>query len=139
MKNSQFKAAVAVLLAGLVLAGCYNPDTASQGSFPAGQTGGAQAMPSPLAPVNVPTPNTPPAVGTLSPLLRVADPTGTARGSVQVKVKGQGSSVTIKVSKLDAEVLAPLGVFLENALEGDLTQVGDARGDELAVGKARER
>lgn len=73
MKNSQFKAAVAVLLAGLVLTGCYNPDTASQGSFPAGQTGGAQAMPSPLAPVNVPTPNTPPAVGTLSPLLRVAD------------------------------------------------------------------
>jgi protein involved in polysaccharide export with SLBB domain len=73
MKNSQFKAAVAVLLAGLFLAGCFNPNTASQGSFPAGQTGGAQAMPSPLAPVNAPPPNTPPPVGSLSPVLRVAD------------------------------------------------------------------
>ena len=73
MRNSKFKAAVAVLLAGLFLAGCYNPDTGSQGSFPTGQTGGAQAMPSPLAPVNVPTPNTPPAVSPLSPVLRVAD------------------------------------------------------------------
>lgn len=59
-----------------------------------------------------------------TPLLRVADPSGTARGSVQVKLKGQGSSVTIKVSKLDAEVLTPLGVFLEDEPDaGTFTEV----------------
>ena len=53
-----------------------------------------------------------------TPLLRVADPSGTARGSVQMKLKGQGSSVTIKVQKLAAEVQTPLGLFLEDAPEG---------------------
>lgn len=52
-----------------------------------------------------------------TPLLRVADPAGTGRGSVQAKLKGQGSSVTIRVLKLGTDVVAPLGVFLENAPE----------------------
>jgi hypothetical protein len=59
-----------------------------------------------------------------TPLLRVADPAGTARGSVQVKLKGQGSSVTVRVSKLDDAVPTPLGVFLEDAPEsGNFAQV----------------
>jgi hypothetical protein len=59
-----------------------------------------------------------------TPLLRVADPAGTARGSVQVKLKGQGSSVIVRVAKLEADVVAPLGVFLEDEPEGGVfTQV----------------
>jgi hypothetical protein len=59
-----------------------------------------------------------------TPLLRVADPSGTGRGSVEVKLKGQGSSVTIRVAKLDAGIVVPLGVFLEGAPEsGVYTEV----------------
>jgi hypothetical protein len=59
-----------------------------------------------------------------TPLLRVADPSGTARGSVQVKLKGQGSSVTVLVAKIEAGVATPLGVFLEDEPEGGVfTQV----------------
>jgi hypothetical protein len=59
-----------------------------------------------------------------TPLLRVADPSGTGRGSVEVKLEGQGSSVTIRVAKLDAGIVAPLGVFLEGAPEsGVYTEV----------------
>jgi hypothetical protein len=55
-----------------------------------------------------------------TPLLRVADPAGTARGWVQVKLKGAGSSVTVRILKLDGEVAAPLGVFLEDEPQGGL-------------------
>lgn len=68
----------------------------------------------------------PPAAGQKvgTPLLRVDDPAGTARGSVQVKLKGAGSSLGLKVSRLDPGLPAPLGVFLENAPDsGDFTQV----------------
>jgi len=59
-----------------------------------------------------------------TPLLRVADPTGTARGSVQVKLKGQGSSVIVRVAKVESDVVTPLGVFLEDAPGGgDFTQI----------------
>jgi hypothetical protein len=59
-----------------------------------------------------------------TPLLRVADPEGTAHGSVQAKLKGPGSSLTIKVIALDAGTPTPLGMFLEDApASGDFTKV----------------
>ena len=76
MKSSQFKAAVAALLAGFVLAGCYNPNSAPVGSSSTGQTGGARPLTPELAPVNTstaPTPTLPPVVGANTPGLRVGD------------------------------------------------------------------
>lgn len=70
MKSSQFKAAIAVLLAGFVLAGCYNP-AADSGTYPPAQTGASQAPPT-LAPVNAPPP-TPQPVNAMGPVLRVSD------------------------------------------------------------------
>jgi polysaccharide export outer membrane protein len=70
MKSSQFRAAIALLLAGFVLAGCYNPEAASKGSYPAAQTGPADSG---LAPVNhAPVPPQPSA-SAISPVLRVGD------------------------------------------------------------------
>ena len=71
MKSSQFKAAIAVLLAGLVLAGCYNPQAGS-GAYPPAQTGASQAPPT-LAPVNAPAPSAPPPVGSTAPVIHVGD------------------------------------------------------------------
>ena len=59
-----------------------------------------------------------------TPLLRVADPAGTARGSVAVKLSGEAVSVTISVAELGDTVAPPLGVFLEDGTGvGDFTQV----------------
>ena len=73
MKSSQFKAAVAVLLASFVLVGCYNPSAAPVGSSPAAQTGAARAATPELAPVNTSTPPTltPPAA--TSTMLHISD------------------------------------------------------------------
>ncbi len=49
-----------------------------------------------------------------TPLLRVADPSGTGRGSVAVKLKGESVSVTISVAELGEAVALPLGVHLED-------------------------
>jgi polysaccharide biosynthesis/export protein VpsN len=73
MKTSQFKAAVALLLASLVLTGCYNPQAdSSLGGYTAGQMGTPPVTPG-LEPVKIPTPATPPAINSVSPLLRVSD------------------------------------------------------------------
>ena len=73
MKSSQFKAAVVLLLAGFVLAGCYNPEAASVGTGTVGQTGAPQTSAKPLEPVLIPTPPPPPPTGTMGPVLRVQD------------------------------------------------------------------
>ena len=73
MKTSQFKTAVALLLAGLVLTGCYNPEAdTSLGGYTAGQMGATPVTPG-LEPVKIPTLATPPAVNSVSPVLRVSD------------------------------------------------------------------
>lgn len=71
-----------------------------------------------------------------TPLLRVADPSGSARGSVQLKLQGDGASLTVRVQKLPADVPAPLGVFLEDAPDlGDFTQVAAIDGLAKGAGK----
>src|SRR5688572_28641484 len=73
MKTSKFKAAVALLLVSLVLAGCYNPEAdTSLGGYTAGQMGNPPVTPG-LEPVKIPTPTTPPAVNPVSPVLRISD------------------------------------------------------------------
>ncbi len=74
MKSSQFKAAIAVLLSGFVLAGCYNPNPAPVGSSSAAQTGAPRPPTPELAPVNTPTvPALPPRGNAPSAVLRVGD------------------------------------------------------------------
>ncbi len=70
MKSLQLKAAVALLLAALVVTGCYNPSSDPVGGYPAAHTGAAQPA-SALAPVNAPPVTPPPLSGT--PLLRISD------------------------------------------------------------------
>lgn len=70
MKSSKFRAAVATLLTALVLAGCYNPEAASQGGYPAAHTGPSDSG---LAPVNHSPAPIPPAANSISPVLRVGD------------------------------------------------------------------
>jgi protein involved in polysaccharide export with SLBB domain len=73
MKTSKFKAAVALLLVSMVLAGCYNPEAdTSLGGYTAGQMGNPPVTPG-LEPVKIPTPTTPPAANPVSPVLRVSD------------------------------------------------------------------
>jgi hypothetical protein len=71
-----------------------------------------------------------------TPLVRVAEPSGTGQGSVVVSAKGDKVSVTIAVAKLPSPVAAPLGVFLEDgAAAGTFTQVGSI--DALSQGGGR--
>lgn len=71
-----------------------------------------------------------------TPLLRVGDPAGSARGSVQLKLKGAGSSLGLKVSRLDPDLPAPLGVFLEDAPDsGIFTQVASLSLSPKGAGK----
>ena len=73
MKSSQFRAAVALLLAAFVLAGCYNPEAASLGAGTGAQTGAPQATSNTLNPVLIPTPSPQPSANAISPVLRVGD------------------------------------------------------------------
>ena len=73
MKSSQFRAAVALLLAAFVLAGCYNPEAAPVGGYPAGQTGPGQPTDSGLAPVNHNPIPAPAPVNAVGPVLRIQD------------------------------------------------------------------
>ncbi len=53
-----------------------------------------------------------------TPLLRVAEPLGTGRGSITIKTKGSSVTVKFSVAELADEVPAPLAIFLEDSPGG---------------------
>ncbi|HKQ36588.1 MAG TPA: polysaccharide biosynthesis/export family protein [Verrucomicrobiae bacterium] len=72
--KKQLKAAVALLLAGFVLAGCYNPKSdAPVGGYAGAQTGAPGATNPELAPVYTQPVPTSPTPASTSPMLRVGD------------------------------------------------------------------